>query len=220
MSVSISQKLTADRKLYVIPALTSNTSYPNPTIHQVKLEKPICIGDTSISIALDSTFEPISGSYTASSRYPLYVSTLLYFKDANDYEPIEILEDNRAYDLTTTAFEVPITRSRQAIPISAIAQSYLAAPAIGIQADRNGSILTIRDPRRGGRISQDIQTMGNNLDYIFFAKDYEQRRHHEIGVVQLAPPGNDTSCVIQGNLQSPPLQSNDQTERILWGMSL
>ena len=220
MSVSISQKLTADHKFYVIPALTSNTSYPNPTIHQVKLEKSICVGDTSISIALDSTFQPISGAYTASSRYPLYVSTLLYFKDANDYEPIEILDDNRAYDLTTTAFVVPITISRQAIPISAIAQSYLAAPAIGIQADRNGSILTIRDTFCRGRINQDIQTMGNNLAYIFFAKDYEQKRSNEVGVVQLTPSSNDTSPVIQCNLQSLSSESKDKTERMLWGMSL
>jgi hypothetical protein len=219
MSTSIAQKSTPDNKFYVIPALTSNTSYPTPTIHQVKLHKPIVAGDTSISIALDNTFEPISGAYTASSKYPLYLNTLLYFKDGDDYKLIEIVDDNYAYNLTTTVSIVPIKRSRQAIPINAIAQSYLAAPASGIQAHRNGSILTIRDPSRRGRINQDIQTMGNNLAYIFFAKDYEQKKSHEVGVVQLAPSSNDTSRAIQCNLQRLLPESNDKIQRMLWGMS-
>jgi hypothetical protein len=220
MSVAIPQKLMPNYKLYIIPDSTSNTSYRNPTIHQIKLENPVCIGDTSISISLDSTFQPISGAYTASSRHPLYTSTLLYFKNENDYEPIEIVDDNRAYNLTTTVSRVPIKRSKQAIPINAIAQSYLAALASGIQADKNGGELTIRDPFRRGRINQDIQTMGNNLTFVFFAKDYQQTKPHEVGVVQLAPPSNDTSCVIRGNLQSLQPASNDKTERTLWGMSL
>ena len=219
MSVAIPQNSIPDYKFYIIPNVTSNvTSCASPTIHQVKLKEPVLFGATSISIALDNTFEPILGAYTASSKYSLYLNTLLYFKDGDEYKSIEIVDDN--YGITTTFSTVNIRRSKQAITINAIAQSYLAAPASGIRADRNGSILTIRDPFRRGRINQDIQTMGDNLAYIFFAKDYEQKRFHEVGIVQLAPSSNDTSCVIQGNLQDLQSESNDRTERMRWGMSL
>jgi hypothetical protein len=218
MSKAIPQNSIPDYKFYVIPNATSSTSCLTPAVHQVKLQKPIFARDTSISIALDSTFEPISGAYNASSKYPLYLNTLLYFKDGDEYKSIQIVDDN--YGITTTFSTVNIKGSEQAISINAISQSYLAAPASGIRADRKGSILTIRDPFRRGRINQDIQTMGDDLAHIFFAKDYEQKRSHEVGIVQLAPSSNDTLRVIQGNLSSLPLECNDETERRLWGMSL
>jgi hypothetical protein len=217
MSKAIPQNSIPDYKFYVIPNVTSNASYPSPTIHQVKLQKPILDRDTSISIALDSTFEPISGAYNASSKYPLYLNTILYFKDGDEYKSIQIVDDN--YSITTTFSTVNIRMPKQAITINAIAQSYLAAPDSGIRADRNGSILTIQYPSQC-RIGQTIQTMGDECAHIFFAKDYGQKRSYEIGVVQLAPPSNDTSRVIQGNLSSSPSECNDKTERRLWGMSL
>jgi hypothetical protein len=219
----ITHNLVPDYNFFVIPNVTSNAiSYPNPIIHQVKLQKPVFARDTSISIALDSTFQPISGAYTDSSKYPLYLNTVLYFKDGDEYKSIQIVDDN--YGITTTFSTVNIKISKQAISINAIAQTYLAAPASGIKADMNVSnmnvpTLTIQYPFQC-RISQDIQTMGEKCVYIFFAKDYEQKRSYEIGVVQLKPPINDTSRVIQGNLKVPwQSECNDETERRLWGMS-
>jgi hypothetical protein len=218
MSIAIPQKPTLGYKFYIIPdATTSNTICAIPTTHQLKLQRPICARDESIYIALDSNF--ILGAYTADSRYPLYSNTLLYFEDGDGYKLIEIADDNHVYDLTTTGSIVPIKISKQAITINAIAQSYLAAPASGIQADSHGSRLTIGYPSQC-RVSQDIQTMGDKCAYIFFAKDYEQKRSYEIGVVQLEPPSSDTSRVIQGNLKSLRSESNDKTERMRWGMSL
>jgi hypothetical protein len=130
---------------------------------------------------------------------------------------IQIVDDN--YSITTTFSTVNIRMPKQAITINAIAQSYLAAPASGIKADMNVSTLTIRYPFQC-RISHDIQTMGDECAHIFFAKDYEQKRSYEIGVVQLNPPIKDTLRVIQGNLSSSPSECNDETERRLWGMSL
>jgi hypothetical protein len=216
MSKDIPQNSITDYKFYVIPNVTSNASYPSPTIHQVKLQKPILDRDTSISIALDSTFEPISGAYNASSKYPLYLNTILYFKDGDEYKSIQIVDDN--YSITTTFSTVNIRMPKQAITINAIAQSYLAAPDSGIRADRNGSILTIQYPSQC-RIGQTIQTMGDDLADIFFAKDYGQKRSYEIGVVQLKHPINDTLRVIQGNLRRQS-ECNDETERMRWGMSL
>ena len=209
MTASCSQILGSGTRLFAVPNPNCAAA---PFAHRIRLAVPLLVGDTTVSLVLDSTFT--AGGYTATTLLPLYPGIILYLVDGVKVIPLLVQATNLPVNLSLTATLVSIPRSTEsALVASAVISSYLAAKLCIMKADTTTSTTTqdntttctgllatkintafedVLDisgfPNGKDRAFYDImETIGREAGSIFFMKDYD-RQEHESGVVQLTKP--------------------------------
>ena len=208
MSKSCQQVVSSRVNVSIVPNLNCS---PVPVKHQVKLSVAAAIGDTSISLQLDSTFTPTSGAYTAASRYALTPGTILRLGTV-DVEVTDTNNGDGVYFITTTAQVVNVRRLKVSILTTAVAQTYFAIKLClknsnittnSTQVDNTtnctGTLFTqitvgymkMLD-MAGFLASKDygyevLRLLGKDLQAVFFCIDYDNRFSNS-GVAQLTDP--------------------------------
>jgi len=226
MTASCSQILGSGVRIYALPNLTCLAA---PQVQQLKLAAAVAIGDTTVSVQLDSTF--VAGAYTVSTSLPIYPGTILYFVDGTAIIPLTVLDNNTAYNVVSSASAVlSISRATVAISATAICQTYLAARLCTMKADTATSTTTqdnttnctgllatkintafedVLDmsgfPNGKDRSYYDIiEVLGRTAGTIFYMKDYD-RQDHEVGIAQLTKasrPGAQAKGLVSWTMQA------------------
>jgi hypothetical protein len=229
MSKACQQVVSSRVKVAIVPNLNCSTV---PVTHQVVLASAVAIGDTTISVRLDSTYTPTSGAYSAASKYSLTPGTILNFA-GNLVEVVDTNTGDGVYFITTTAQPVNVKRIKTAIATAATALTYFAI----ILCLKNSNITTnSTQVDNTTNCSQELFTqvtvgymkmldlagfvaskdygyyllseLGKTLKSVFYAIDYDGR-FSSTGVAQLTDPSITEVAVkqlagwtVQGQIQS------------------
>jgi hypothetical protein len=217
MSKSCNQVVGSLVNISIVPNLNCSAA---PVTHQV-ITTATAVGATQISLALDSTFVPASGAYTASSRYALTPGTILQFGSVY-VEVTDTLSGDGVYFITTTAQQVNVKRLTAPI----IAANLTASTYFAIKLCLKSSNITTNTTQvdnttnctgalftqvnvgymqmldlAGFVASKDygfylLQTLGKQLQACFFLVDYNGRFSRG-GIVQLTDPSITEAVVKQ-----------------------
>lgn len=238
MSQACQQVVGSRVKVSIVPNLNCSAA---PVTHQVVTAAAAAIGDTVLSLKLDSTYTPISGAYTASSKYPLTPGTILAF-GSNLVEVTADTAGNGVYFITTTAQNVNVRRLTVAVASAASSNTYFAiqlclkssnvttnTTQIDNTTNCTGSLFTQVNvgymkmlDLAGFLSSQDygyyiLSTLGRDLQSVFYAIDYDTR-FLDSGVAQLTDPSITEAVVKQ--LAGYTLQAQIQSVDLRYGSYL
>ena len=229
MSAGCNQVISSRIKVSIVPNTTCASA---PTLHQLKTSIVAVVGESSMSIQLDSTFIPTSGAYTAASRFALVPGSIIDFGGVK-VEVADATNGSGVYFISTAAQVVNVVRLTDVVPVDATAETFFAVPLClkssnintsSTQVDNTtnctGTLFTqittgyMKTLEMAGFLASNdfgyftLSSLGKDLKSIFFAIDYDGR-FLTVGLAQLTDPSITEAVVkqlagytLQGQIQS------------------